>query len=95
MHLRSFASLHFCFKTAVGAALLAFALQPAVHAQSRKTITQADLQARLHEAQANPELEQKLYGLGKKVAAVCVNCHGDQNGKGMLEVPCLDGQKPA
>ena len=95
MHLRSFASLHFCFTTAVGAVLLAFALQPVAYAQTGKTITQADLQARLHEAQANPELGQKLYGLGKKVAAVCVNCHGGQSGQAILEVPYLDGQNPA
>lgn len=95
MHLRFLAPLHVCFTTALSAALLLLALWPSAHAQPPKAISQAELQARLQEAKSNPELEQKLYSLGKKVAAVCVNCHGTQNGKAVLEVPYLEGQNPA
>lgn len=95
MHLRFLAPLNTCLKTALSAALLSVALWPTVHAQPSKNITQAELQARLQEAKANPALEQTLFTLGKKVAAVCANCHAEQNGKAILEVPYLDGQNPA
>lgn len=95
MHLRFFSSLHLCLPSAFGAVLLSLALCPNVYAQPDKGISQAQLQARLQEAKSNPELEQKLHALGKKVAAVCVNCHGAQNGKAVLEVPYLEGQNPA
>lgn len=95
MHLRRFALLPRCFFAALGAGLLSVALGPMAHAQARKEITQADLQARLQEAKSKPELEQKLYGLGRRVAAVCANCHAGQNGKAILEVPYLEAQNPA
>ncbi|HEY4663399.1 MAG TPA: c-type cytochrome [Comamonas sp.] len=95
MHLRFLAPLHFCFKTVLNVALLSVVLGQAAYAQQGKNISQAELQARLLEAKSSPELEQKLYVLGKKVAAVCVNCHGNQNGQAILEVPYLDGQNPA
>lgn len=95
MHLCFFALGHHCLKTFCGAALLAVAVWPAAQAQPGKTITEAQLQTRLLEAKADPELESKLYALGKKVAAVCANCHGHQNGQAILEVPYLDGQNPA
>lgn len=92
---RFLAPLHTCFHTALGAVLLSVALWPAAHAQQGHKITQAELQARLQEATDNPELGQRLFALGRKVAAVCVNCHGDQNSQAILEVPYLDGQNPA
>lgn len=95
MNLRFSASLHACFQTVVSAALLSVVLWPAAYAQPGKQITQAELQARLLEAKTNPEVEQKLYAVGRKVAAVCANCHADQNGTAILEVPYLDGQNPA
>lgn len=96
MHLRLCVPLHLIVKTAVSAALLVATLGSVAHAQSAKApVTQASLQARLQEAKSNPELEQQLYTLGKKVVAVCVNCHGAQNAKAVLEVPYLDGQNPA
>lgn len=95
MNLRFSASLHACFQTVMSAALLSVVLWPVAHAQPSKQITQAELQARLLEAKTNPEIEQKLYTVGRKVAAVCANCHADQNGTAILEVPYLDGQNPA
>lgn len=95
MNLRFSASLHACFQTVMSAALLSVVLWPVAHAQPGKQITQAELQARLLEAKTNPEIEQKLYTVGRKVAAVCANCHADQNGTAILEVPYLDGQNPA
>lgn len=95
MHLRFFAPLHVCFKTVLGAALLSIVLWPAAQAQQGAQVTQAELQTRLQEAKGNPEVEQRLYSLGQKVAAVCVNCHGSNDGKAILEVPYLDGQNPA
>lgn len=95
MHLRFFVPFLNCLATFCGVALLSLVLGSAAHAQSAKEITQAQLLERLSEAKSNPELEQKMYALGKKVAAVCANCHGHQNGQAILEVPYLDGQNPA
>ncbi|EXU80495.1 c-type cytochrome [Comamonas aquatica] len=95
MHLRFLAPLHVCLKLVLRAACLCAVVATAVQAQPAKSITQDELQARLQEAKAQPELGHKLYTLGRKVAAVCANCHADQNGKAILEVPYLDGQNPA
>lgn len=95
MHLRFLAPLHVCVKTALGAAFLSMALWPTAQAQPTQPVTPAELQARLQEAKVNPEVEQKLYALGKKVVAVCANCHGSRNGQAILEVPYLEGQNPA
>lgn len=95
MHLCFLAPRHIGWKTFFGAALLSVFLGAAVDAQAGSEITQVQLQARLLEAQSNPVLEQKLYALGKKVAAVCANCHSHQNGTAILEVPYLEGQNPA
>lgn len=98
MHLRFLAPLHVCLKLVLRALCLCAVVATAVQAQpakTAKTITQEELQARLQEAKAEPELEHKLYTLGRKVAAVCANCHASQSGKAILEVPYLDGQNPA
>lgn len=83
------------WKTVGAAVWLALAACPVVQAQQGGAITQAELQSRLQEAQAQPELAQTLYALGKKVAAVCANCHGQERNQAILEVPYLDGQNPA
>lgn len=95
MHLCFFAPQILRFKTFCCAALLSMAGANVAHAQQDPAITQAALQSRLQEAQSNPMLEHKLYALGKKVAAVCANCHGQHNGPTILEVPYLEGQNPA
>lgn len=95
MHLRFFSTLHHCLTSALSAALLWLALSPSVYAQSAHGISQAELQARLQEAKSQPALAEKLLTLGKKVAEVCVNCHGSHHGKAVLEVPYLEGQNPA
>ena len=49
---------------------------------------------RMQAARANPELEKKLFILGRKVAAVCANCHGDKGHSNTEEIPVLAGQNP-
>lgn len=95
MHLRLSAAWNTRFHTALCAAWLAAAVVPAAQAQQAGKINPADLQTRLQEAKASPELQQKLYTTGKKVAAVCANCHASHSGRAVLEVPYLDGQNPA
>ena len=95
MHLRFFVPLQARLSHLLHAALLCVAALPAVQAQTHTAPTQAQLQERLQEAKANPELEQQLYKLGRKVAAVCANCHADHSGEAILEVPYLSGQNPA
>ena len=95
MHLRFLVSLHTSFHAFWGAALILVFWVPQALAQSAPEMSQLQLQARLLEAQSNPALGQKLYAQGKKVAAVCANCHGHQNGSVLWEVPYLEGQNPA
>ena len=47
---------------------------------------------RVQAARTNPELEKKLFILGRKVAAVCANCHGDKGHSNTEEIPVLAGQ---
>lgn len=49
---------------------------------------------RVQAARTNPELEKKLFILGRKVAAVCANCHGDKGHSNTEEIPVLAGQNP-
>ena len=76
--------------------LLMLACQPAAAQlpQARAT-TPVDLSARLTEAQSNPTLEQTLFQRGRKVAAVCANCHGEGGNSAKPDIPNLAGQNPA
>lgn len=94
MHLRFFAPLYLVLRTVVGAVWVAMALCTTVQAQTAAAITPAALQERWLEAKAQPELEKNLYALGKKVAAVCANCHAAHSRSSLLEVPYLEGQNP-
>ncbi len=76
--------------------LLVLVCQPAAAqpAQARATAS-VDLVARLAEAQSNPQLEQMLFQRGRKVAAVCANCHGEGGNSAKPDIPNLAGQNPA
>ena len=63
-------------------------------AQVRATAS-VDLSARLTQAQSDPQLGQALFQKGRKVAAVCANCHGDGGNSTKPDVPNLAGQNPA
>ena len=67
-------------------ATCAYAQAPAVGA--------GPIHDRMQAARANPELEKKLFILGRKVAAVCANCHGDKGHSNTEEIPVLAGQNP-
>lgn len=94
MHLCFLAPWRLRLKTFCGLAALCMAGVGVAQAQQPTAITQAALQSRLQEAQSNPVLEQQLYALGQKVAAVCANCHSPRQSTAILEVPYLDGQNP-
>lgn len=76
------------------AALLAWQPASAQSARARAT-AKVDLDARFKEAQANPKLADDLYKVGRKVAAVCANCHGDGGNSTKPSIPNLAGQNPA
>ncbi len=79
----------------VVALLAAVLLQPVValaHSSKRAPI---DLSARFAQVQADPELSAKLLSTGRKVAAVCANCHGEGGNSVKPEIPNLAGQNPA
>lgn len=54
-----------------------------------------DLDTRFKEAMSNPQLADQLYKTGRKVAAVCANCHGEGGNSTKSSVPNLAGQNPA
>lgn len=57
--------------------------------------TAAEAAARLAEARADAKLAASLDKTGQKVAAFCVNCHGEGGNSAKPEVPNLAGQNPA
>lgn len=84
------------------AALLAMLLCQSSAAQSSvvpsanaRAPASVDLNARLLQAQADPKLEQTLFTIGRKVAAVCANCHGEGGNSVKPGIPNLAGQNPA
>jgi cytochrome c553 len=79
--------------TALMAALVTLptAAQPA---KARAT-AKVDLDARFSEAQSSPRLADDLYKVGRKVAAVCANCHGEGGTSTKPSIPNLAGQNPA
>ncbi|NMM84722.1 cytochrome C [Rhodococcus sp. SRB_17] len=78
-------------------ALLAVPLSLPVQAQPAKARATAavDLSARLREAEADPRLSDALFKVGRKVAAVCANCHGEGGNSAKPDIPNLAGQNPA
>jgi cytochrome c553 len=82
---------------AVLATVLAALLTPLpATAQTDRTLSaSADLDARLAEAQRDPKLADSLFRTGRKVAAVCANCHGEGGISSKPEVPNLAGQNTA
>lgn len=80
----------------VTALLAVCATQPVAAQPSRARATaDVDLSARLKQVQADPALEQSLFKLGSKVAAVCVHCHGEAGNSTNTNIPNLGGQNPA
>ncbi|WP_312300866.1 c-type cytochrome [Diaphorobacter nitroreducens] len=80
-------------------AMLALALfaglawQPAAMAQAGRS--KVDIDTRFQQAMADPKLADELYKVGRKVSAVCANCHGDGGNSTKPSVPNLAGQNPA
>lgn len=67
------------FPVVLATALLTVLWWQPVAAQPAKARATAsvDLNARLQQAQADPQLAQTLLATGRKVAAVCAHCHGE------------------
>ena len=84
-------------RIALMTALMAALVAPPVVAQPAKARATAnvDLDARFKEAQASPQLADDLYKVGRKVAAVCANCHGEGGTSTKPSIPNLAGQNPA
>lgn len=69
---------------------------PAARAQGAKpSLAPTDLDARLAQAKADPKLAEPLLKTGRKVAAFCANCHGDNGNSIKPDVPNLAGQNTA
>jgi cytochrome c553 len=70
--------------------------QPATAQTAKARATaKVDLEARFKEVQSSPALTDSLYKTGRKVAAVCANCHGDGGNSTRPSIPNLAGQNPA
>jgi cytochrome c553 len=83
----------------MSAALLALlgallTIQPATAQSGKSQGTGVDLSARLVEVQSDPKLSEALFRTGRKVAAVCANCHGEGGNSAKPDIPNLAGQNP-
>ena len=68
---------------------------PAAVLEARaKASAGVDLQARLNEAQQDPKLFESLVKRGRKVAAVCDDCHGAGGNSPRPDTPNLASQNP-
>jgi cytochrome c553 len=67
----------------------------AAHAQPARPPAAADLVVRLKEVERDPKLSEALFKTGRKVAAVCANCHGEGGNSVKPDIPNLAGQNPA
>ena len=85
------------FPVVLATALLTVLWWQPVAAQPAKARATAsvDLNARLQQAQADPQLAQTLLATGRKVAAVCAHCHGEGGNSVKPDIPNLAGQNPA
>lgn len=63
-------------------------------AKARAT-AHVNLAARLQEVEGDPQLTAALFKTGRKVAAVCDNCHGEGGNSPTPDVPNLAGQNTA
>lgn len=76
-----------------------FALTPAspsfAQSAAARATADVDLGARLQAAQADPKLGESLFKTGRRVAAVCANCHGEGGNSPKADTPNLAGQNPA
>lgn len=77
------------------AAFLAFPTISAAQTAKARATAKVDLEARFKEVMADPQLADTLYKNGRKVAAVCSNCHGEGGNSTISTVPNLAGQNPA
>lgn len=81
---------------ALPALALALALAAAqAPAQTDRGLAPGALSTRLAEVQASPRLTDALLKTGRKVAAVCANCHGEGGNSISPDVPNLAGQNTA
>lgn len=78
--------------------LAVLGLLVSAHAMAQSSAGQTPgvtLDARLARAQADPRLAEPLLKTGRKVAAFCANCHGDNGNSTKPDVPNLAGQNTA
>lgn len=83
-------------KTTAAAFAAALLLAMPAFAQGAKARgADVDLAARLHEVQSDPKQSEAAYKLGRRVAAVCANCHGEGGNSVKPDIPNLAGQNAA
>ena len=85
------------FLTAVLAGLCVYTMVLPCNAQPARARSTADvdLSARLKEVEHDAKLSEDTLRIGRKVAAVCANCHGETGNSPKLDTPNLAGQNPA
>ena len=93
---RSLAATPWAMAWAVAWALASLLVGTAAVAQTAKAApAPTSLDTRLAQAMADPKQAEALLKTGRKVAAVCANCHGDNGNSSKPDVPNLAGQNGA
>ena len=85
------------FLTALLAGLCVYTVVLPAVAQSARARSSADvdLPTRLKEVERDPKLTEDILRTGRKVAAVCANCHGENGNSHKPDTPNLAAQNPA
>lgn len=70
---------------------------PGVQAQpaAARATAAVDLDARFEEVRKDPQQTEALFKVGRKVAAVCMHCHGEGGNSIKPDIPNLAGQNPS
>lgn len=79
----------------LAAAMMAASFFMPAAAQSARSSAKVDLDVRFREVQTDTQLAENLFKIGRKVAAVCANCHGEGGNSTKPSIPNLAGQNPA
>lgn len=71
-------------------------VMPAIAQSARaRSSADVDLLARLKEVERDAKLSDDVVKIGRKVAAICANCHGENGNSHKPDTPNLAGQNPA
>ena len=89
------ASIRFLAALLAGLCVYTIVLPASAQPARARSSADVDLSARLKEVERDAKLSEDILKIGRKVAAVCANCHGETGNSPKPDTPNLAGQNPA